>query len=292
MKRCAALVVLLLLAGCVAVPSLAQRRAHADALAARAGWRREMIAADPFTLAAYVPATRRRAATLTVYLEGDGLAWIDPSTPSADPTPTDPLALRLALRDPSAAAYLARPCQFVGPGERRACSAKYWTSHRFAPEVIRATSQAVDRLKQRFNARRVILVGYSGGGAVAALVAAGRRDVSRLITVAGDLETRVWTQEHEASPLTGSLNPADAWRELRDIPQTHFVGGKDDVVGEAVARAYAARFRTGPAPEIVVLAGFDHHCCWEEAWPALRARTGPGEARRVRHDSGPRPPRN
>jgi len=39
-------------------------------------------------------------------------AWLAVPRPSQDPTPVDPLALRLALVQPTGnAAYLARPCQ-------------------------------------------------------------------------------------------------------------------------------------------------------------------------------------
>lgn len=40
---------------------------------------------------------------LFVYIEGDGLAYLDARTPSTDPTPADPLALRLAAADPGPA---------------------------------------------------------------------------------------------------------------------------------------------------------------------------------------------
>jgi len=259
----------LLLAACSTVGP-EQRRAASARVAADAGWHRLNLDAGTFVLAAFVPPDLRQTDTLNIYFEGDGLAWLDSTTPSFDPTPLDPLALRLALRDRAGGAvYLARPCQFVSGAERRGCEARYWTGHRFAPEVIDATNLAVDRLKARFGAQRLVLVGYSGGGAVAALVAAGRRDVVRLVTVAGNLDHRAWTSDSRLSPLSGSSNPADAWQDLAGIPQTHYVGGRDRSVGEAVARAYAARFPADKRPTIIVVPEFDHHCCWVDRWPAL-----------------------
>lgn len=271
MRRPAATAILgaFLLVACSTV-DLDQRRAAAARVAADAGWHRLNLDARTFMLAAFVPPDLRQADTLSIYIEGDGLAWIDAATPSFDPTPLDPLALRLALRDPAGAAvYLARPCQYVAGAERRGCEAKYWTGHRFSPEVIDATSLAVDSLKGRFGAHRLVLVGYSGGGAVAALIAAGRRDVARLVTIAGNLDHRAWTSEYRLAPLSGSLNPADAWQALAGIPQTHYVGGKDRSVGESVARAYAARFPPDKRPPVIVVPDFDHHCCWADRWPAL-----------------------
>jgi len=258
------------LAGCVNLsPDL--RRDHADQLAAASGWQRVRLPAGSFVLAGYLPQTiPADNQTLTVYIEGDGLAWITASLVSLDPTPLQPIGLALALRHPQgAAAYLARPCQYVEGVETRGCSAEYWTSKRFAPEVVAATSQAIDTLKQRFQAQQLVLVGYSGGGALAALVAAHRQDVKLLVTVAGNLDHRAWTEQHHATPLTGSLNPADAWQELLNVPQIHFVGGKDQVVGREVAAAYASRFPADRRPKIQVVPEFDHTCCWAEQWPDL-----------------------
>jgi len=55
---------------------------------------------------------------------------------------------------------------------------------RFAPEVINSFSRAIDTLKEKSGAKYVELVGYSGGGAIAVLVAAGRSDVVGVRTVA------------------------------------------------------------------------------------------------------------
>ena len=260
----------LCLQGCVSVPSPWQRGEQARQLAANAGWNSASIDTGEFTLRAYLPGQIKPAETLSVYLEGDGLAWIGSSTPADDPTPVNPLALKLALRDGQAAAYLARPCQYLAAEQLQICREKYWTSHRFAPEAIRAANAALDELKRRFSASRLILIGYSGGGAVAALAAAERQDVSRLITVAGNLDHRFWTGAQHLSPLSGSLNPADVWRQLQNLPQTHLVGAEDDIVGEAVAHSYAAHFQPPLDSSIVLVPKFNHVCCWEAHWPQLK----------------------
>ncbi len=263
---------LLAVTGCV-VLSPEQRRENARQLAATAGWQEIRLPTDAFVLAGFVPQpVGRNNKTLTIYIEGDGLAWLNGSTISPDPTPIHPIALQLALRQAQGAvAYLARPCQYVGNEERRGCSRRYWTDRRFAPEVIKAANQAIDLLKERFGAQQLVLVGYSGGGAVAALAAARRHDVALLVTVAGNLDHQQWTKQHQASPLTGSLNPADAWHDLQGVPQLHFVGGRDTVVGRGVAEAFAARFPPDRRPEIRLLPDADHVAGWVEQWPALSA---------------------
>ena len=271
----------LLLVACTS-SSVQDRRAAAQRVAQDAGWQRLDLEAGDFVLAAFVPPQLARADTLTVYIEGDGAAWVDAGTPSFDPTPNDPLALRLALQDPGEqAVYLARPCQYVEDKNRRHCAARYWTAARFAPEVVAASDQAISQLKRRYGARHIDLVGYSGGGAVAALLAAGRDDVAQLVTVAGNLDTAAWTKGMGLSPLHGSLNPADAWRSLAGIGQRHYVGADDRVMPPRYAESYQRRYPTGAQPEVIVVPGFDHFCCWVQYWPQLLENAA--------RDAAPRP---
>lgn len=257
------------LVACSQIPSISERIDFAGSIAAKNGWKSEDIKTDTFTLRAYLPQSPNRSETLNVYIEGDGLAWINSSTPSFNPTPNNPLALKLALLDTGATAYLARPCQFVGAELQSHCAQKYWMSHRFSLEVIDASNSAVSQLKARFSANKIRLIGYSGGGAVAALVAARRNDVVQLVTVAGNLDHVAWAQKRRISPLSGSLNPADNWQTLQHIPQHHYVGGKDTVIDESMAQAYVARYPVNKKPSISVIASFDHHCCWESIWPTI-----------------------
>ncbi|MDP1651914.1 MAG: alpha/beta hydrolase [Rhodocyclaceae bacterium] len=267
-------VLCLFLAACANIPSPAERRSLADALAKEQGWQAISLPAEAFELVAYLPAEPGRAATLTVYIEGDGFAWISGSQASADPTPRDPLALRLALAHPEGnSVYLARPCQYVN-AEASSCASRYWTEMRFAPEVIAATNHAIDRLKQAFNASRLTLVGYSGGGTVAALAAARRTDVERLVTVAGNLDQRAWTTYHRIRPLTGSLNPADEIGALQGLRQWHFVGEKDRNITPELVRNFANGFPENLRPVVLVEPEFDHQCCWARNWPRLFQRVG------------------
>lgn len=100
---------------CTSVPSTASRLLATDSIAQQHGWVSSDIADENFLLRVYYPEKTDFASTLTIYIEGDGLAWINRSSPSADPTPTDPIALKLALAQPEGnAVYLARPCQYAG----------------------------------------------------------------------------------------------------------------------------------------------------------------------------------
>ena len=211
------------------------------------------------------------AKTLTVYLEGDGHAWASRTRPSVNPTPLYPVGLELAVQHPGPNpwAYVARPCQYVPVASVRNCDPRYWTSARFAPEVIRATSQAIDTLKENLGLQRVELVGFSGGGAVALLVASERSDVLRVITVAGNLDHAAWTRALKVSPLIGSLNPRDFAERLGTIPQIHFFGSDDKVIPTYISEAYFAALGQSHKIQQRVVAGFDHVCCWARDWPAL-----------------------
>lgn len=268
----------LMIASCIAACSqigLEARRSESRTLAVRAGWERLAIDSGHFVLIAHRPRALRRVETLSIYIEGDGLAWLGRSEPSRDPTPLDPLALRMALRQPTGAAvHLARPCQFLLETEGRNCRTKYWTSHRFSEEVVVSTNRAIDRLKADHGAQAIELVGYSGGGAIAALIAARRDDVARLVTVAGNLDHAAWTRLHRLTALGGSLNPVESAPALATLQQVHLSGGKDRETPTTLAQEWVRR--TGPSAtrSLRVIADFDHHCCWAEAWPELYPMAG------------------
>ena len=116
--------------------------------------------------------------------------------------------MQLAIQEKAGATlYLGRPRQYVSAQESRNCEPRYWSDHRFAPEVIDAVSEAIDQTKHRAHAGRIVLVGYSGSGAVAALVALRRPDVAALVTVAAPIDHEAWNCWHDASPLTGFAEP-------------------------------------------------------------------------------------
>lgn len=252
------------LVACSTAPSHEQRQAHAVALASAKGWRSVIVDSQPFQLAVWQPKEITPGDLLTVYVEGDGLAWLSSTTPSDDPTPANPVALQLALAQPSGnAVYLARPCQYEAIADTR-CNQQYWTNKRFAAEVIESTNAAVDELKKRFGAKKLILVGYSGGAAVTALVAERRDDIAAWITVAGNIDHKEWTQYHHMTPLTGSLDPLTRADRLVPIPQMHFVGGRDEVVPSEPTRRFALSMRDA---RMIVIDEYDHGCCWEKGWP-------------------------
>lgn len=266
------LVCVTLLAGC-AGPGPATGTARA--LAARAGLEWEQVRAGRFDLAVAgrgLPGAR----SLVVYVEGDGRAWRSRERLSRDPTPRHATGLALAARDRSPAVlYVARPCQFVGTGPEVGCDARYWSTHRYAEEVVDSVDRAIDGAVAVADSPRLVLVGYSGGGAVAALVAARRTDVACLVTVAANLDVAAWTAHHDLTPLAGSLDPAAQASRLRGVAQVHLAGADDSTVPVAVLDAYLAALGNAAAVERRVVPGFDHECCWADEWPQLLSGVPP-----------------
>lgn len=208
--------------------------------------------------------------TLTVYIEGDGAPWVSSTRPPADPTPTNPVSLMMAGRDVRRPVlYMGRPCQYLDHVELTGCDSRYWTESRFSLQVIDAMDGVVDRAKRYAGARRVRLIGFSGGGVVAALLAARRSDIDSLVTVAAPLDTEGWSDFHQISPLRGSLNPMHYLEPLSHVRQTHFFGEKDSVVPVAYAKALQSRMKFAG---FVFVPGYTHSCCWVENWLDLLSK--------------------
>lgn len=210
-----------------------------------------------------------RSDILHIYIEGDGHAWSSFTQISPDPTPHQPVALQLALLDPHPlVVYLARPCQYSLKVDRH-CEAKYWTSHRFSQEVIASLSDAIETLKQQSGAKKVKLIGFSGGGGLSALLAARRSDVIKLITVAGDLDHQMLSDYHHTTPQPGSLNPIQDAKKLRSLPQLHLSGEKDTIVPPSIAAHFITEAGMPTSTHHVILKDVTHNKGWEKIWPQL-----------------------
>lgn len=118
------------------------------------------------------------------------------------------MSLDLMLQDLGPAVYIGRPCYFeLGPADL--CSNKRWTQERYSQDTVNSLNSAITHLLHSSDFQSVQLIGFSGGGALAVLIANRRNDINSVITIAGNLNTHAWTLHHGYLPLTGSLNPAD-----------------------------------------------------------------------------------
>mgnify|MGYP003047096908 CR=1 FL=1 len=255
-------VILCFLSACAASPRLKAR-----ALAQQHEFAERLFATQSFVLfGLYRPGFSPHHEILHVYIEGDGHAWESRIRPASDPTPLNPVALRLAMFDtgPAPVLYLARPCQYVQGEDRRYCSKRYWTSARLGQEVIDSLDTAISQAKAACGAEKVVLVGFSGGGGAAALLSAKRQDVVFLGTIADNLDTEAWTQLQGVSPLAESLNPIAVASHLRHLPQRHLSSRADTIMPPKISAAFCRATRQ---PEsCVVISRVAHGGLWQKYW--------------------------
>ena len=112
-------------------------------------------------------------------------------------------------------------------------------------------------------ATQIELLGHSGGGTLAVLLAQRVNAVARVVTIGANLNLAAWCDLHEFRRLTGSVDPVDEYPRRADLKTLHLVGEKDTNTPPAMVEA-AARVRGGEPVRVV--AHFDHYCCWESAW--------------------------
>lgn len=221
------------LSGCAS--TYEQFKVHTDKPGATSGF----VSSKPYQLMSVQnAAVKTGAESITIYIEGDGRAWLNKSTPSADPSPRNYLVVDLAMADTKPAIYLARPCQYQLMFDTKACNNSMWTSQRFSRAVIDSYSHALDELKHDYQNKRFKLVGYSGGGAVAMALAGERSDISDVVTLAGNIDPNAWIKLHNLSPLGNVVDPVSYADTLAKIPQRHFVGKADTVVPASLVRGF------------------------------------------------------
>ena len=210
-----------------------------------------------------------KKAPLTIYLDGDG----NPAAPAnlggqRDPTTRERLVLELMRQETGPAVLIGRPCYYPSRDGQR-CSPKWWQEGRYSEAVVVRLATAFDAIVERYQPSVVTVVGYSGGGALAVLLAARRPEISSIITIAANLDTAAWAKFHGHKPLADSLNPLDVLPLPHPVRQLHFYGGRDQQVPVASAQAAIAR---DPTARVEVIESFDHRCCWAKRWGELRGR--------------------
>ncbi len=202
--------------------------------------------------------------TLHVYLDGDGSPWVRHRWVADDPTSKYPLILKLMRLDPGPAIMLGRPC-YHGLQDSSVCLPRYWTSHRYAQVVVVSMAQALRRWIVSHQYQRVVLIGYSGGGVLAMLMAPYISAVKTVVTVAANLDVAAWSEFHGYLPLTDSLNPA--FESINgEFRQIHIAGGLDRNVPASIIQSVAQQ---QAGAEFVIYEQHNHVCCWENNWPEI-----------------------
>jgi pimeloyl-ACP methyl ester carboxylesterase len=235
-------------------------------LARQAGFQEDLVTGSTFRHRVYRKEGRVGGSRiLHVYIEGDGRPFLGSKTVALDPTPRDPLMLRLMALDPASSVYLGRPCYF-GLDRDMGCNPAYWTIGRFAPEVVDSLASALRSEAARAGATSIELYGHSGGGTLAVLLSAQVPAVTRVVTIGANLDTEAWCALHGYSPLLGSLNPAKL--NFRDsVRFLHLVGSDDTNTPPAFVESAASR--TGAIGSVHIIPSYTHNCCWEQIWSGV-----------------------
>ena len=248
---------------------------HFDRLADRYELQREVMPGTAFQHVVYwqrpVAPDKLRSASLIaeplrIYLGSDGTPWLQGRRPSRDPTPRKPVTLRLLAQDPGPAVLVGRPC-YQGQHQRAGCSSQQWTAARYSAHTVASLRVVIAELMRETD-RQAVLIGYSGGGVLAVLLAELLPNVCAVVTAAANLDTAAWTARHDYLPLTASLNPAERPPLATTINQLHLAGARDRNVASALIRDYASR---QPNAAYWELPDYTHACCWPEVWPAVLA---------------------
>jgi pimeloyl-ACP methyl ester carboxylesterase len=239
-----------------------------DRMLSTTGFERNTVPGDPFEHLILTKNTDGVInADLHIYIEGDGSPWIAGRWVAADPTPRKPVMLELMQLDPGPVLYLGRPCYF---GLQQNCKPENWSSGRYSKIVLNSMLAALNNaLKPLKLNGDIVVIGHSGGGVVAMLLAPRIPKASMLVTLAANLDIDRWTQYHGYSPLLTSLNPATEAPLNTQIAQLHLVGESDSNVPiqlmqpvvDKQANAHLLRYQ-----------GYDHNCCWAEIWPNILDR--------------------
>ena len=240
-----------------------------DAVAEDLGFKRSTVLGTTFTHAIFAKPELGNSAgigqVLHVYLGGDGSPMLG-DFPNPDPTPRQPLALRLMALDPQPSIYLGRPC-YHGKMAPPGCTPALWTTGRYSEAVVASLVAAARRLARSYRFQGLALFGHSGGGTLAMLMAGRMAETRSVVTLAAVLDTEAWAKDQRL-PLDGSLNPVPERGLVRKtIVQRHYAGGRDVVVPRSLA-ARAAQLLEVP---LILVDRFDHVCCWEASWPDILA---------------------
>ena len=249
---------LTLLGGCAGPAERFDERASA------LGFSTSRVEGEGFAHVVYRPARPRPdgGRVLHVYLDGDGTPW-ERGRPAADPTPREPLVLRLMALDPAPSVYLGRPC-YHGLAAAPRCAPALWTDARYSEVVVVSMAAAARRLLSVTGQAGIVWLGYSGGGALAMLLAARLPETAGVVTVAANLDVDGWAEMHGHSRLAGSLSPALRPPLPLRIYQRHYAGGRDQVVPPRIVAG------GGILPGTLrVIPDYDHVCCWMELWPRV-----------------------
>ena len=238
-----------------------------DRQASEYGFQKVERTGNGYTHTVYSNLPSERSSLLHVYLGGDGTPWIDGKIIAWDPTPRNPVGLRLMAQDEVSSIYLGRPC-YHGHSDSPSCSHALWTSERYSKEVIESMAAVLREIIEQEQYRELVFIGFSGGGGLAMFLADIFPQTRQVVTLAGNLDIEAWVALHNYDELTGSLNPRSMAPLPERIQQYHLAGGKDANIPAMMIQGALGRQKNS---QFILFEDFTHGCCWETIWKSMLA---------------------
>ena len=254
---------LLLLVGILGIWGCTTPARKMDTFAANHGFTRDLLQGTEFFHVIYINTPLKESDSLHIYIEGDGTPWINVKYISQDPTPRNPMTLKLMALDSEPSLYLGRPC-YHGFSDKPPCSPILWTNERYSPRIIASMEAALRSYIKDKRYKKLIFVGYNSREVIAMLLAERFTNTGGVITFASNLDIEAWARLHDYTPLIGSLNPALRPPLDVKIKQLHLAGERDKNVPPYIIKNAISRQRN---TQFIVVKYFDHSCCWLDIWP-------------------------
>lgn len=204
-----------------------------------------------------------RGSPLRIYVDGDGTPWIRDNRVSIDPTPTNPVLLRLMHEADHPAVYLGRPCYFGTATDGR-CEERWWTFDRYGEAVIESMCDAANEIAREFNAESVQLIGFSGGGAIVIRMSECTDLLVALTTIAGNLDPAAWSRHHGYSPLND--NTVTNAAPPNAVIHSHWQCSNDENIPPAITDDF---FRSRPVAKRYIVEDCTHSSGWQEYWSRI-----------------------
>ena len=135
-------------------------------------------------------------------------------------------------------------------------------------------NDALSQFVKQYPGVKLELIGYSGGGNIAAILAERRTDVRSLRTVAGNLDVAYVNAIHHVSAMPDAVSAIDRASALRTMPQLHFSGDADKTVTPEVAQRFQ-RAVGGTCSQVDIVSNMTHGSDWAAIWPQLLAKELP-----------------
>ncbi len=249
----------LLVSGCSAINTESNKTVQ------EFGYATKLIQGLNFAHTVFENQKTKEESLLHIYLGGDGTPWFEGRYITDDPTPLNPVMLRLMELDKKPAIYVSRPCyyQLKMPSN---CKKLLWTNERYSKVVIESMALVINKYIKQKKVSKVKLFGFSGGGTIAMLLAPHVSNVDTVVTLAGNLDIESWTIYHGYLPLSGSLNPAKQNPLPIGIKQIHFAAKSDKNIPSFIIESVVSKQKNA---EFILLPKADHNCCWAKLWPSL-----------------------